>query len=149
MAADTPLGDRIKHALEELRVVVPGTQALLGFQFIAVFSEGFTKLPQWSKDVHFVALLSVTLSGLLLMMPAAFHRIVYEGNDTEEVHSFASRTCIAAMAVLAMGICLDLLVVGRVILGQDLLPGIIAICAGGLFVIGWFAYPLYRRHFRG
>ena len=38
------LAERITHVLEELRVVLPGTQALLGFQLVAVFSTGFASL---------------------------------------------------------------------------------------------------------
>src|SRR3954467_56745 len=88
----TPLKERISHVLEELRVVLPGTQALLGFQFVAVFSNGFASLPQWQKDLHLASLLLVTLSGLLLMTPAAYHRIVNEGGDTEAMHMFATRS---------------------------------------------------------
>src|SRR5215204_2943650 len=94
------LEERITHVLEELRVVLPGTQALLGFQFVAVFSNGFESLQQWQKDVHFASLLLVTLSGLLLMTPAAYHRIVNEGGDTEAMHMFATRSLMLAMAAL-------------------------------------------------
>src|ERR1043166_5814545 len=102
------LEDRLSHVLEELRVVLPGTQALLGFQFVAVFSNGFEHLAQWQKDLHFASLLFVTLSGLLLMTPAAYHRIVNEGGDTEGMHSFATRSLMLAMAALGIGLSLDL-----------------------------------------
>src|SRR5215213_7446529 len=103
------LEDRLSHVLEELRVVLPGTQALLGFQFVAVFSNGFGALPQWQKDTHFASLLLVTLSGLLLMTPAAYHRIVNEGGETEAMHTFATRSLMLAMAALGAGLSLDLI----------------------------------------
>jgi hypothetical protein len=42
--------------LTEARVVLPGVQALLGFQLISVISQSFEKLPTSSKLVHAVSL---------------------------------------------------------------------------------------------
>src|SRR5436305_3928717 len=89
---EADLEKKIGHILEELRVVLPGTQALLGFQFIAVFSNTFDALSQASKALHLISLISVCLSIMLLMTPAAYHRIVCEGKISEEFHSMASRT---------------------------------------------------------
>jgi hypothetical protein len=139
------LEDRISHVLEELRVVLPGTQAFLGFQFVAVFSDGFSKLPQWQKDLHLSSLLFVTLSGLLLMTPAAYHRIVNEGGDTEGFHSFATRCLMLAMAALATGVSLDVLLVGRVILGGLLWAIVIAGIGVACFVTAWFILPSALR----
>ena len=33
-----PLPEAVTHLLEECRMVLPGLQALLGFQFIAIFN---------------------------------------------------------------------------------------------------------------
>ena len=38
------LTNKIKHVLTECRVVLPGAQALLGFQFICVLTESFDRL---------------------------------------------------------------------------------------------------------
>ena len=50
------LTDKIKHVLTECRVVLPGAQALLGFQFIFILTESFDKLPALSKYIHLAAL---------------------------------------------------------------------------------------------
>jgi hypothetical protein len=42
---DQPLEVRIEQALTELRVVLPGAQALFGFQFAAVLTESFAHCP--------------------------------------------------------------------------------------------------------
>jgi hypothetical protein len=107
----TPIKERITHVLDELRVVLPGTQALIGFQFVAIFSQGFTSLPLWARYVHLASLGLTTLTTVLLMAPAARHRIVEEGQDTEALHRFASRMLLVAMATLALGVCGDLFVV--------------------------------------
>jgi hypothetical protein len=76
----TRIKDKIKHVLTEARVVLPGAQTLLGFQFSIFLMEGFDKLPASSRYVHFASLTMVALSIVLLMTPAAYHRIVERGN---------------------------------------------------------------------
>ena len=41
----TPLKEKIKTLSTEIRLVLPSAQALLGFQFSAVLSEAFGRLP--------------------------------------------------------------------------------------------------------
>src|SRR5205085_8561540 len=50
------LTEKIQHALTECRVVLPGSQALLGFQFIVILSESFDKLSSASKYIHLASL---------------------------------------------------------------------------------------------
>lgn len=141
----TKLKDKINQALTEMRVVLPGAQALLGFQFASMLVEGFDKLPASSKYVHLLSLTLIALSVILLMTPAAYHRIVERGHETEHFHSFASRILIAAMLPLALGMCGDFFVVIRKITNSST-----AAIAGAalmlLFFYGlWFGYTLYRR----
>ena len=50
------LGDAVTHLLEECRMVLPGVQALFGFQLIAVFNAGFgDKLTGAEQRLHLVA----------------------------------------------------------------------------------------------
>jgi hypothetical protein len=45
----TSLKEKINHLLTESRIILPGAQALLGFQFAAFLTDAFEKLPQSSK----------------------------------------------------------------------------------------------------
>lgn len=141
----TKLKDKIEQALTEMRVVLPGAQALLGFQFASMLVEGFDKLPASSKYVHLASLTLIALSVILLMTPAAYHRIVEKGENTDHFHRFASRILIAAMIPLALGMCGDLFVVMRKITES----AIAAITGASLMLIFfyglWFGYTLYRR----
>jgi hypothetical protein len=65
--------DRIDHVLTEARTILPGAQALLGFQLITMLSEAFERLPLSSRYIHFSSLLSIALSTVLLLTPAAYH----------------------------------------------------------------------------
>ncbi|HKQ99402.1 MAG TPA: DUF6328 family protein [Pyrinomonadaceae bacterium] len=138
--------DKIKHVLTECRVVLPGAQALLGFQFVTTLMESFEKLPISSRYVHLLSLGLVAVSIVLLMTPAAYHRIVERGEETEHFHRFASRMLIAAMVPLALGVCGDFYIIVRKIT-ESAQSAVIAASVFLLFFYGlWFGYTLYRRN---
>jgi magnesium-transporting ATPase (P-type) len=144
-AEGTQVKDKINQALTEIRVVLPGGQALLGFQFITMFMEAFEKLPASSKYVHLSSLVLIALSVILLMTPAAYHRIVEKGEETEHFHRFTSRMLLLAMIPLALGMSGDLFVVVRKIT-ESALAGILSATVMLLFFYGlWFGYTLYCR----
>lgn len=141
----TKLKDKIKHVLTECRVVLPGAQALLGFQFISTLTEAFEKMPQASKYVHLASLAFVAVSIVLLMTPAAYHRIVERGEETEHFHRFASRMLIAAMIPLALGVCGELYVIVRKITESETGALVSAIVALLFFYSLWFGFTLFQR----
>jgi hypothetical protein len=64
------LSKATQYLLEECRMVLPGIQALFGFQLIAVFNESFTeKLSMTEQIVHLCAIGLVTLAIALVMTP--------------------------------------------------------------------------------
>ena len=48
----TPLHVKIEQMLTEARVILPGAQALLGFQLAVVLTQAFDRLPPSSKTLH-------------------------------------------------------------------------------------------------
>src|SRR5438270_9954971 len=92
-------------------MVLPGAQALLGFQFITFVLSEFDKLPPSLKQIHVISSVLLTLSVILLMTPAAYHRIVEDGENTEHFHRFASVMLLSALVPLALGIAGDFYVV--------------------------------------
>ena len=70
------LRQKVKNALDEVRILVLGSQVLLGFQYRAFFEKGYERLPAVDRAFELAALaaLLVTL-GLLFLAPAR-HRIV-------------------------------------------------------------------------
>jgi len=66
------LKDQFKNILEEARVVLPGIQAIFGFQLIAVFNQQFSKLlSQGEQKLHFCATLLMALAAVMMMAPSA------------------------------------------------------------------------------
>lgn len=107
----TSLDDKIKHVLTETRVVMPGVQALLAFQFAITLSAGFAALPGIARAAHLVASVLSAVAVVLLLTPAAWHRIVERGESSERFHRLASAFMLAAMPPIALDLALELFVV--------------------------------------
>ncbi len=141
----TPLDKKIDRAFTETRIVLPGAQVLLGFQCLIILMRSFDTLPEGLRTLHMASFASVALSTILLMAPAAYHRIVEEGEDGERVHEFTSMMLLLSMGFLGVGISGDTtVVVARVT--ESLLPAIIC----GIIVLSislglWFGFMLLRR----
>jgi hypothetical protein len=143
--AGTPLNDKIKHVLTEARTVLPGAQALLGFQFIGTLTEAFDKLPDALKYAHLASLALVAMSVVLLMTPAAYHRIVEHGEETEHFHRFSSRVLLASMIPLALGVTCSFFVVLQKVTHSLALSGTASGLLLALFFGLWFGYTSYVR----
>ena len=144
-AHPTDLKTRIDQALTEARVVLPGAQALLGFQLLTMFMDGFDKLPNSSKYIHIISLSWMALTMIFLMTPAAYHRIAERGEDTHRLHTVASTLLLAAMVTLPLGICGDVYVVFYKVTNSIQASIVIAIAVLAFFYGTWFGFTTYRR----
>jgi len=144
----TELKDKVRHALTETRIILPGTQALLGFQLIIMLMSGWDRLPPSSRYVHLLSLAATAVAMIWLLTPAAWHRIVERGEDSEEFHRTASRFLLGAMAVLALAIAGDYFVVARQITGSLGLAASASAFLLCLFYGMWFALPLVARRLK-
>jgi hypothetical protein len=54
--SSTPLHAKMEEMLTEARVVLPGAQALFGFQLVIVLTQSFEQLPSVSKITHAASL---------------------------------------------------------------------------------------------
>jgi len=139
------LEDKIVQVLTETRVVLPGAQALLGFQLAMTLMEGYERLPDSSKDLHLAATCAIALTVVFLMAPPAFHRIVEGGEDTERFHRFAGWMVLAAMVTLPLGFAGELWIVVRKQTGS-LVAAHAAAALALLFFYGlWFFAMLVLR----
>ncbi len=142
---ESKVKDKIKHLLTEARMVLPGAQALVGFQFAVILTEGFDKLPDSSKYIHAASLALVALTIILLMTPASYHRIVEEGEETAHFHRVGSRLLLIAMIPLALGISGDLFVVARKVTESDAFAVAASVVALLFFYGLWYGFTFYRR----
>ena len=112
-------------------------------QLAIVLTDG--KLPSLPRLLHAAALLFVALSVALLITPAALHRIVWTGEDTEAVLRIGGQITILALLPLAMGMAAESFVVlSRVLdsMGPAAVTApLVLLCLIGL----WFGWPFVAR----
>jgi hypothetical protein len=139
------LPERIKKVLIECRMALPGAQAFLGFQFAIVFTEIFGKMSRGLQWVHFASLVATTVAIVLLITPAAYHRLAEAGEDTEHFHQVASYLLVAALVFLAPGMAGDLYVVLMKVTASMQ----IGVVIGGGFLFAcyalWFGFSYVMR----
>ena len=140
-----PLSTKIDQMLTEARVILPGAQALLGFQLTVTLSHAFQQLPSDTKSVHAVALGCVALAVVLLMTPAALHRIGFGGEESQSFLSMGSAFVMLAPLPLAAGIAADMFVAVERAAESSALgiaAGVAAIC---VLLFLWYLQPLIIR----
>jgi len=137
-----PLSEAMTHLLEECRMVLPGIQALFGFQLIAVFSSTFgEKLTSTEQYFHLAAIGLVAIAVALVMAPAALHRQTNPQAASQDFITTASRLLLLSMFPLILGISADFYLIARLILNNTLLSLILAILLLCLFSTLWFLFP--------
>src|SRR4051812_18864948 len=135
------------HLLEECRMVLPGIQALFGFQLIAVFNEGFSeKLSHPEQMLHLVAIVLVAIAVALVMTPAAIHRQTQQREVSERFLWLSSTLVLASMFPLAVALCLDMYLIGRLILESASAAALLAALLLCVFAGAWLLVP--RRESR-
>jgi hypothetical protein len=144
-AGKTALNDRIVQVLVEARIVLPGAQALLGFQLAAYFTDAFERLPLDARIVHSASALCIGLTVLLLMTPPAWHRIVERGEDTPEFDRLAARFVLGALVPLAFGLAGETYVFLLRAFDDATFALIAGVCVAICMLSAWFLLPALAR----
>jgi hypothetical protein len=130
------------HLLEECRMVLPGIQALFGFQMIAVFNERVsTALTRAEQRLHLAAILLVVSAIILVMAPAAYHRQAEPSSISDRFLRVSSRLLLWSMVPLAFGIAFDVYLVSRLVLSDVFAASAIAATAMVVTFCFWWLLP--------
>src|SRR5262245_3943260 len=97
-----------RETLEEARVVLPGIQALYGFQLIAAVNERFHQLAEREQLLHYIAMLLTVAAIALIMTPAAYHRVVQRNTVSRSFITLASVLIASAMVPLMLAIAIEI-----------------------------------------
>src|ERR1044072_4379442 len=95
------LSEAVTHLLDECRMVLPGIQALFGFQLVAVFNQRVQQVPFGDQMLHLAAVALIALSAGLVMPPAAFHREDEPHEVSERFLRIATLLLLVSMLFLA------------------------------------------------
>jgi len=140
------LTDVISQLLDECRMVLPGIQALFGFQLVAVFNQRFTDIPKVEQAAHLAATGLVALSAAVLMTPAAYHRTVEPLAASDRFVRISTRLLLIGMFLLATGIAVDFFIITSMISGNSVLSTLIACTLFASLIVLWFVFPNWKSH---
>ena len=141
-----PLSEAVTHLLEECRTVLPGIQALFGFQLIVVFNPGFhEKLSPTERGLHLTAISLIIVAIAMVMAPAAYHRQKDPESVSENFIVVATRLLLYAMFPLMIALGLEFFLIARVITGSLLLSSVLSLLVVTIFSTLWFILPRNRK----
>lgn len=137
------LRERYRELLEEMRTIMPGVQVLFAFLLISPFSNRFGELDPVGIRAYAVALVAAALATVVLLTPAAFHRLTPH-HDRRARLITSIRTQLVGMALLAFATADAVFVVLRFVFDAT-----IGAIAGGLVVLAivslWLVVPWVQR----
>jgi hypothetical protein len=145
--APESLKDEINQAEQEARMVLPGIQALFGFQLVAAFNTNFKGLlSRGEQTLHLIALVLVALSVMLVLTPAAYHRQAERSQVSRFLSKVTTMFLTLSLVPMMLGIVLDVYVIAMLIRGNTALAWSVSLLLLLGFAGLWFVFPaLVRR----
>lgn len=137
---DDKLDAEMRNIMEEARVILPGVQALFGFQTIAVFNDRFAGLALDAKICHVVGLAMVVITIGMIMTPAIYYRACL-GRVTEHMAKVSSSLLHRGVLPLAIGLALEMYTVLFVVSENTWLGAGASVATLVLFASLWYVLP--------
>ena len=142
------LEEEATHVTDEARMVLPGVQAVMGFQLVAVFNQRFESFSETEQLMHLAAFLMMVLAMGLIMLPAAWHRQVERGCVSRRFVNLASTVLTIAMAPLVLGVAIDAFLIAHLITHHLTLSAAVGLGTAVVLTSLWFGLPAIGRHLR-
>jgi small-conductance mechanosensitive channel len=141
-----PLSEAVTHLLEECRTVLPGMQALFGFQLIVVFNPSFhERLSGIERGIHLLAIGLIVIAIAMVMAPAAYHRQKDPQSVSERFIFIATRLLLYSMFPLMLALALEFYLIARVITNRLGLSIALAVIIVSIFSTLWILLPRNRK----
>jgi hypothetical protein len=142
--SDTERLDRnFNELLQELRVSQTGVQILFAFLLTLPFTQRFTEVTDFQKDVYFTTLLLAACASVLFIGPVSWHRVLFRRQEKGEVVFAANWMAIGGL------VCLSLAIIGVILFITDFLfsstaAAVASGCIAGMILVLWYTLPLIR-----
>ena len=141
---DERLDRELIELLNELRVLLPGVQVLFAFLLTVPFTNRFSRVDDLQKDTYLLSLVATALGSVLLIAPAAQHRIRFRERDKEALLRTANRFAITGTVMLAIAMTAAVFFVTD-FLFKVTVTAIVTGLVAGSFVLLWYVLPLLRK----
>jgi hypothetical protein len=137
--------DDLSDMLEETRILLPGTQVFAGFLITLPFQSRFDRLTTAQRNLYLVVFVTVLLSLVCFIMPAAYHRVARPVHRKQGYKVLATRVVIVGLIPFSISTVLSTFLIVDVVVGGRV--GVIAalIIAAPLMLL-WWLFPIFRVH---
>lgn len=130
--------------LNELRVALPGVQVIFGFLLTVPFAQRFARIDGDQRSAYVLTLVLLTLASLLLIAPAAQHRVLFRQQDKEQLLQRSNRYARTGLVTLLVALALGVFFVLHVVIA-----GLAAVAVAGVAALPgvwwWIVLPLRHR----
>ncbi|MEV6520402.1 DUF6328 family protein [Longispora sp. NPDC051575] len=130
--------------LNGLRVILPGVQVLFAFLLAVPFATGFAQADAFQRDVLLVTAVAAAVSTILLIAPAAQHRVLFRAGAKEELLHRANRFAVAGTLTLGVAMIGALLLILDFVFARGIAIGV-CVAVAALLVWSWQIQPAIIR----
>lgn len=141
---ETRLNQEWEELLNEIRVVLPGTEVLFAFLLSLPFTNRFAQVATTDKTVYFIAFLAAAVATLLLVAPSSQHRLLWRQQQKNDQLVLATRLAIAGTLFLAVAVVSVVFLITNLLYGS-VLPALVTAAVIGMIAWLWYLQPLYMR----
>jgi hypothetical protein len=139
---ELPVDKATTLVLDESRMILPGIQALFGFQLMVVFSDAFSeKLSMPEQRLHLLSIALLLITTMSIMAQPVFHRQTSVKHVEDEFVHIASRLMLLGMVPLVISVCLEFYLISRLILENVPLSILFSLGIFALFLLFWLGLP--------
>ena len=135
------LDRNFNEILQELRVAQTGVQILFAFLLTLAFSQRFTEISAFQRDLYILTLMLTAAATGLLIAPVGYHRITFRQRMRPQLVSAANWLALGGLAFLMLAMTSSILFITDVVLDRG--PAVVITAGAGLwFLAFWFGIPM-------
>jgi Family of unknown function (DUF6328) len=130
--------------LQELRVAQTGVQILFAFLLTMAFTERFTQISAFQRDLYIVTMLLTAAATGLLIAPVGYHRVTFRQQMRPQLVTAANWLALGGLAVLMLALTSSIFFITDVVLERG--PALVISAVMALwFLVFWFGLPVFDR----
>jgi len=129
--------------LHEIRVLLPGAEVVFGFLLPAPFAARFEDVTRLERSAYCTAFAANAVAIILLVTPAAFHRIRFRQRDKEFLLRLANRLMVLALLLMAVSLTSVVLLVTSYLYSETV-AYVTAVLIGMTSIGLWLGLGVFR-----
>ena len=136
---------RMTELLQETRVAQMGIQILFAFLLGVPFTQRFSEVTSFQRDIYFATLLSAAVASALLIAPTAYHRLLFQKRERDYIIRSGHRLVLIGLAFVGAAMTAVVTLITDLLFDAGMTIGV-TVAIFVVFAGVWYAVPLHRRH---